>query len=176
MTEAEVTPEKEANELRFMPDEEKFHAEIAINPLDIDDAMLKNASLFAYYGHQAAKAEFQYDAMKTRQQKLEAILDSVYREEIAVAGKKVTEGSVDAAIKSDARWVKLNDKLAQARLIMNMGRVNKEAFMQRAELLRSIGATMRQERQGELRVMAIEGAGEINNSKREAAIAIAGAK
>lgn len=159
--------------LKFMPEEDKFREEIAINPLDVTGAMMTNAAMFAHYGHMAAKAEHQYDMLKTRMSKLEAILYAQHREELTREKGKATEPMVEAAVKTDSRWLKLNDQVAQAKLIMSMQDVNKRAFMQRGEFLRSIGADLREERRGDIRTMAAEGKEAELSSSKERALKIA---
>lgn len=142
--------------LNFMPDEDTFRGEIAVDPHDITGAMMTNAALFSHYGHMAAKAEHQHDQLKTRMAKLEAILYAQHREALSETKAKPSEAMVDAAVKSDPRWLKLSDQVGQAKLIMAMQDVNKRAFLQRGEFLRSIGADQRQERQGEIRTFAAD--------------------
>jgi len=159
--------------LKFMPDEDKFREEIAINANDVTGAMMTNAAMFAHYGNMAAKAEFQYDQLKTRMAKLEAILYAQHRERLSAEKGKPSEAMVDAAIKGDSRWLKLNDQLAQAKLIMSMQDVNKRAFLQRGEFLRSIGADLREERRGDIRTMAVEGKETALESSKNRALEIA---
>jgi hypothetical protein len=155
--------------LKFMPDEDKFREEVSIDPNDITGAMMTNAAMFAHYGHMAAKAEHQYDQLKTRMSKLEAILYAQHREALQAEKGKPSEAMVDAAVKGDPRWLKLNDQLAQAKLVMAMQDVNKRAFLQRGEFLRSIGADLREERRGDIRTMAVESKeSELDASKKRA--------
>lgn len=160
--------------LKFMPDEDMFREEVSINANDITGAMMTNAALFAHYGHMAAKAEHQYEQLKTRMSKLEAVLYAQHREALAEGGKKVTEAQIDAAVKTDSRWLKLNDQVSQAKLIASMQDVNKRAFLQRGEFLRSIGADLREERRGEIRTMATEGKESELADARQRALKIAG--
>lgn len=155
--------------LKFMPNEDSFREEIAINANDITGAMMTNAAMYAHYGSMAAKAEHQYDQLKTRMAKLEAILYATHRENLAKEKGKPSEAMVDAAVKTDPRWLKLSDQVAQAKLIMSMQDVNKRAFQQRGEFLRSIGADLREERRGDVRTMAVEGKeAELDDAKARA--------
>lgn len=137
----------------------------AINPLDIQNAYLNHAGLFAHYARLKMKAGRQYDRAKQAFELLESKLDHLWRLQLSQEAKedktkaKVTEGAITAAVKNDPRWWKAQQAVIDAKSIFDFCKDTLEALSQKRDMLVQFGADQRQERQGQMRVMDIMGGG-----------------
>lgn len=160
---SEEAPKKPG--LKFVVEEAEFSKDVAINPADLTAAQMSQASLYAHYAGLAAKAQYQHDQLKTRLEKVEAILDGEYRQKFNDEGKKITEKSIEAAVKMDERWEKLNSLVNQAKMIAGINKGNAEAFSQRKDMVMQMGAMARQEMIGEVRTMGLSREDVLSRSK-----------
>jgi hypothetical protein len=127
-----------------------FQKDIAINPLDVDNAFLSQASLFAHYSNQAAKAGQQMDNMKLKMDVVEAELNKFHRDEFTASGVKITEQMLVNAVTTDPRFIRVRKLYNEAKCIYEMLKGSESAFRQRKDMLIQIGAASREERKGEL--------------------------
>lgn len=145
----------ETSTLKRFIDPEQLKADVAINPTDLDTAMIQHASLYVHYATNTVAARRQFDRIKNALEILEAQLDAEYRESLAAEGKKVTETMITNSIKSDKRYVSAITKQIEAQSIWRLCEVSENAFIQRKDLILEIARDRRKEREGQLRVLEI---------------------
>jgi hypothetical protein len=134
----------------------QLKTDIGINPVDLNAAFMDQASLLVHYGTLAAQASRQVDDMKML---LEAAESTVYRKErdaAATAGTKVTEKMLEMAVAVHPKIVQIKRALNEAKQIESIAKVAVEGFKHRRDMLVGLGASEREERKGELRIMSAE--------------------
>lgn len=130
----------------------KMKEDLAFTDADLSDGFMNQAALFAHYAHRAHQAALQVDRFKHTVEILEARLDRAIRDEAAEAGRKVTEKAIEAAIKCDDRHINAVKRLNEAKMIAGLCKDAAEAFRHRRDMLIQMGADIRQEKSGELRM------------------------
>jgi hypothetical protein len=133
-------------------DVEKLTQDTAINPNDIDDAMCKQASLYAFYAEQARKARRQYERMKSLFEILESKLDNEHRTRLKEESAKTTEQQISTAVKNDPRWWAMQQQLIEARGVYDLASDAREAFSQRRDMIIQVASDRREERKGAMRM------------------------
>lgn len=126
---------------------------VSINAADLDSAIIEHSALVARFGAQAVQAREQYDRVKAVAEVMESKLFLHHRQELLKAGK-ATEAVIEATVKSDPRWVKIQHKVIQARAQHDLATNAVEALKQRHGMLIQLGALNRMEREGEIRMGA----------------------
>lgn len=127
-----------------------FKEDISINMADLDNAFITQASLFAHYGTQAAKASEQMDNLKLVLDVKEAQLNTLHRDLLFKAFGKVTETMIANAVMTDPRYIKARKMYNESKGVVEMLKASTEAFRQRRDMLVQVGAMTREERKGEL--------------------------
>lgn len=122
--------------------------DLSFSPNTIDDAMMTQASLFAHYATQAAKAQLQADRLKSQVELIEALIDKEIRDEAADSGRKITEALVEKTIRLDSRYQDAVSNYNEAKMVATMTKSVTEAFTQRRDMLVQIGKDLREERSG----------------------------
>lgn len=149
-----------ASPLNYVVDAHAFRGETAINDTNLDDAMIKQASLRAYYNTLAAQAEAQANRMKARFDVIEAKLNHDHRrilvEEESAGGAKATEKSVDNAVKLDPRWLKAKNTLIEAEAIASINKGLAISLADRRDMLIQLGSDRREEGKGQVRILAAQ--------------------
>jgi len=133
-----------------------FKEDIAINPVDINNAFFSQAALFAHYSTQHAKANEQVENIKLRLDVEEARLFAEHRNNQLAGGEKATEKVIMAAVTTDPRYIRLRKAYNEARAIAEMLKGASGAFVHRRDMLVQIGAANREELKGEIRIKQIE--------------------
>lgn len=151
--------EERSSGLMTYIDEKKLKAEISIDVVNLDSAMMTHAGLELHYASQSANARAQYERVKGMVEILEAKLDAEIRErlteEAATAGSKKspTEASIKAAILVDRRYVSARSRLIEAQHIWKLCEAAENSFHSRKDMILEIARDRRKERDGELRVL-----------------------
>lgn len=140
------------------PDLDQFMKDCRNDPTDMEDAWINHHGRYAYYGTLAAKSNFQHNQFKDKLEKLEALLDAKYRTQILREGGKPTEKAIEALIKTDKNWSKMATLVNTARMYADIHKTNLTALEHRKDMLMQMGAQMRKEMEGQLR-MTVAGAG-----------------
>jgi hypothetical protein len=165
------------NEVKKFVDAEKIALDVTFSDLDLTGAMMKQASLFAYYAAQSARANHQVQKFKLLLDVQESKLDKEIREAaLEDGGKKITEAMIEKEIKRDARYVKARMNLLEAQQIADLAKDTLEALKQRRDMLVQIGVTMREERKGELYLKGKDAGDANSQALRERALEIASGK
>jgi hypothetical protein len=121
---------------------------------DISKAMAEQPALFAFYGVLAEEAEAKAKKLKYQIHCKEEDLDKHFRERAIKHEERLTEQALKNRINRHSDMRTLYEQYLTAKRTAGLLVVLKEAFRQRAEILRSIGANKRIEvEQGELQTL-----------------------
>lgn len=147
---AEPAPSQQAKKPKVLAfiNQTALKEDLAFSPNTIDDAMMTQASLFAHYATQAAKAQLQADRLKSQVELVEAMIDKEIRDEANDLSKKITEALVEKSIRLDARYQEAVNNYNEAKMVATMTKSVTEAFTQRRDMLVQIGKDLREERGG----------------------------
>jgi hypothetical protein len=145
-----------AAELDFYIDVDEFRRDTAISEVNLDDQMMKQAGLRAYYGAQAARAEAQAGRVKARFEVVEATLYNHHRKELNKSAEKVTEKAIENAVKLDPRWIKAKNTVIEAESIASINKSLVFSLQDRRDMIIQLGADRRDEMKGAARVMAAQ--------------------
>lgn len=154
-TAASSAPEegfKPESDLRTFLDADKLRADLEFTETNISNAMTRQAALFAHYSTLAHQAQFQADRADQQVDLVEAQLDQRYRDAFASAGTKVTENMIKASIIKDEKYQKALLRKHEAKAIAEMVKSAADSFRHRRDMLIQVGADLRQQAQGGVRV------------------------
>lgn len=145
-----------------------FKEDVSINMADLDGAFMTQASLFAHYGMQAAKAAEQMDNLKLLLDVTEAKLSVEHRDDLMSTPGKVTEAMIASAVMTDPRYIRVRKGYNESKGVLEMLKASTEAFRQRRDMLIQLGTNAREERKGEIFIKSKEAEEErqINRNKR----------
>lgn len=146
-------------------DKEQVRRDLTYSDTNINDGMMRQASLFAYYGELLAEASHQVDVVDLLVKNTEAAVYKKEREVAAAAGEKLTEVQLEKMITRNERVIAMKKALIEAKRVEAAAKTTLEAFRHRRDMLVQQSSTMRTERQGELRLNEISA----NHSVRDAA-------
>lgn len=159
MTEANTSAGLAA--LKFQVDPNQLRLDLHIDMTNLDEAMMRQASLYSHYASNSVNARHQYEKMKRMLEILEADLDKNYRHTLKDANPKTTEPEIAAAIKGDPKWRKVSGLVLDAQHIYQLAQVAERAIDQRRELLIQIAKDAAREQAGQVRVVANRNAKEL---------------
>jgi hypothetical protein len=162
--------------LKVFVDVAQLKRDLAVNPNDLDDAVISQAPMFVHYAEQAAYARRQYEKAKLAADILESQLDSAWRKKLAEDGGKVTEKMVENAVKADPRYASAQNQIIEARALFDIANDAREAYTQRKDMIVQISVDRRREREGQLRIIAAKEGENAVQSGREAALAAEAAR
>lgn len=170
---APASPTQAANPLylRDFVNADQLRRDVHFNVNDLDDAICSHAGLYVHYADLARQARRQHERMKVTAEVMESRLRAVHREAFVAAGVKATVDQIDVAVKTDPRWYAAQQKLIDARAIMDLAVDAREAFQQRKDMLIQVSVDRRREREGELRIGNGQPAAQRNQDAREGVLA-----
>lgn len=134
-------------------DPDQIKRDIAINPTDLDSALIEHPGLQLHYALKTADARRAYERLKSGVEILEAQLDSKYREELFDGGKKPTEAAIRNAVVGDPKYAAAQAKLIDAQHLWKMCEAVESSFHSRKDILLEVARDRRKEKEGALRVM-----------------------
>lgn len=152
--EADKPAEKKAVGVVYYIDPDRLKADVSINILDLDGALMTHASNFVHYAVQASNARRQFERMKAAFEIHESKLDNKWRTVLKEENPKTTEAQIRAAVVGDPTWSAANSRLIEARTIYELAQDAKEAFVMRRDTLLQLAKDAREERKGDMRVQA----------------------
>lgn len=118
--------------------------DLAINELELSEAMVKQPSLYAYYAQVYANKMLEAANAKTQLGVLEKqIYDELKKEE--EAGKKLTDKDKEKRLKGDARYFSAKSKLDNAESVEELMRNLLEALRQKRDMLVQLSLRQREE-------------------------------
>lgn len=142
--------------IRTFLDKEELKADISFTENNLDEAMIQQAGLSAYYGEKAAKAQQQASLLKVNLKAVEARAFAEIRSSHIAAKEKYTDSLLKAEVASDPRVVHAEKALAAAMYQADVGRTAVEAFRQRRDMIVQVAKGRHEELRGELRTVAKE--------------------
>ena len=145
---------KKASPLDYYVDATKFNEDTRVSEVNLDQCMIEQNSLRAYYGVMAANAEAQANRIKARFEVIEATLYEFHRKAFASAGEKATVQMVDSAVKVDPRWLKGKNVLIEAESVAMVNKALVESLKDRRDMIIQLGADRRDEFKGSARILA----------------------
>lgn len=140
---------------KFFVDVGQFRRDIAVGETNMDQAMMQQAGLRAFYGAQAAYAEGHANTLKAKFEILEAKLYDEHEKLLVAEGKKATVVQIEAAVKRDPRWFAGKSKVIEAEAIANVNKSLTFALADRRDMLIQLGSDRREEFKGQLRINAV---------------------
>lgn len=140
--------------LKYFVDVREFNKETKLTEATLDNCMIEQSGLRAWYGAQAANAEAQHDRLKAKFDVLEASLYDHHRKELAASGEKTTEKMVENAVKLDPRWLKGKNAVIESETIANINKALVGSLADRRDMMIQLGADRREEYKGAARVLA----------------------
>lgn len=146
-----------AGNLRHYIDVEQFRDDTRVSEANLDQCMIEQNGMRAYYGAQAANAEAQAARVKAKFEVVEATLYDHHRKELAKMGEKTTEKMVENAVKLDPRWLKAKNMVIEAETIAAINKGLVESIKDRRDMIIQLGADRRDEYKGAARVLAEQG-------------------
>lgn len=150
---AAATKKKAKASLDYYIDVDKFKSEMQVTETNLDNCMMQQASLRAFHGAQAARAEAQASSIKARFEVKEAQLYHNHRTALVGAGEKVTEKAVENAVKMDPKWIAMKIMVIEAESIAAVAKSCVNSLSDRRDMIIQLGADRRDESKGQARVM-----------------------
>lgn len=143
--------------LQHYVDVDRFRDDTRVTEANLDQCMIEQSGLRAYYGATAARAEAQAARVKAKFEVVEATLYDHHRKELAKMGEKTTEKMVENAVKLDPRWIKAKNMVIEAETIATINKSLVESLKDRRDMIIQLGADRRDEYKGAARVLAEQG-------------------
>lgn len=143
--------------LQHYIDVDQFRTDTRVSEANLDQCMIEQNGLRAWYGAVAARAEAQAARVKAKFEVVEATLYDHHRKELAKGGEKTTEKMVENAVKLDPRWLKAKNMVIEAETIASINKGLVESIKDRRDMIIQLGADRRDEYKGAARVLAEQG-------------------
>lgn len=131
---------------------EQVRNDVAFNELTIQEDYMKQAALVAYYSTIAHRAAERLEKAKAKLDLVEALVDNELRMEAVNSGEKITEALVAKRIKLDGRYQAAQTKVIEARTLAGVTKDAMEALRHKRDMLIQVGADIREEMKGGLRM------------------------
>ena len=149
-----MTSEKaKMTSLRHYIDPAKFKEDTRVTEATLDQCMIEQNGLRAYYGTLAAQAEAQASRFEARFKVIEAQLYQKTRETIAASGEKATEKLVENMVLTNPLWLKGKNAVIEAQAIADINKQAVESLKDRRDMIIQLGADRRDEYKGAARVL-----------------------
>lgn len=152
----ETSEKASGQKLSFYVDIQAFNRDTKLTEATLDNAMMEQSGLRAFYGSQAAQAEAQHARLKVRFEVLEAKLYDEHRKTLAAGTEKVTEKMVENAVKLDPRWLKGKNTVIEADTIASINKSLVISLSDRKDMMVQLGADRREEFKGGVRILAAQ--------------------
>jgi hypothetical protein len=136
--------------------------DLDIKTTQINEMLIGQPSMFAWYGVLAALAKSKANKKYSQLKQLQASKYLYYRDQLG----KATEATVDAAIKSDEAYIKLESEYQQSEYEAQVLLIAREAFEQRKDMLISLSSNMRAEMDDDLAILKDKVRDKIANARR----------
>jgi hypothetical protein len=137
---------------KFVPTS-KMQRDADIRGLDLNEALISQAGLAAFYGSQAARAYRQAAMLKLNVDAVIAKVDAEIRQAALSESAKITEKAIEAKIDADNRVLTARKALIIAQQIEKELEAMCFAMAQRRDSLDQLGANIRQELKGTQRIL-----------------------
>lgn len=107
----------------------------SINPANMDDELLRMASLYSRFGLLAAKARAQRDSAKSNLELVEAKLDKALRDRFVEKGEKVTENKIRSELVLQTAYIAANKELIEANSVLSVAETSLMALQMKRDML-----------------------------------------
>lgn len=134
-------------------DATQLKEDMAYSLADLTSAMASQASLFVYYGTLHAKAAKQLDDLEMLLEIAESKVYRTLRDAAIAAGEKPSVAHLEKEVQAHKKVVEFKRAVNEAKQIEAVAKTAVEAMKQRRDMLIQHGASEREDRKGELRVM-----------------------
>jgi len=124
----------------------KYQKEIRISKETIDEDLMKQAGLYAFYAVMAELAEEAYDEAKLELELLEATVDEHIRADLLKEGQKVTDKKLEKLVAINKGRIESVKNKIQARKNRGILKALARSFEQRKEAVIALGHSCRQEK------------------------------
>lgn len=132
----------------------QLQKDLAFSEHNLDDAFMSQSGMFAHYSGVAHRAARRYDQIAQQVKLVEARLDQEIRQQAADDGEKITEAAIKNRLLLDPRHRKITERMHDAKAVAGMTKDACESFKQRRDMLIQMGANVREEQKGEMRMKA----------------------
>lgn len=156
--------------VRWLVDPKEIMDATKLNPADLSNEMTVQASTFAYYSTQLAKAERQVDRFKMRRDLAYAKCDRNIRDSAAEEGTKLTEKQIEQQVNRSRAYVSACDQYSESKEVAAVIKGCVDSLRHKRDMLIQMGLMQREEMKGELSIRAQEDA--VNRVKNKAARAM----
>lgn len=147
---------KKPIEVKSLVDADQMRKDVSINPSDLSNAMMEQASLRLHYGIQAARAQKQVDDLKMLLEiKTSQVAKAMRDAPLEEGKKKPSEAQLDKDVALHSDVIRISRALNEAKMILALAKAGDTSFEDRKDMLIQMGARDRAELQGELRMAAI---------------------
>lgn len=120
--------------------------ELSITRDNIDIQMMQQPAKFAWYATLYAYAKGKYATQERYLKVLRAKLYRKYKKEGIKGYAKITDGLIYATIDTNKKYQASEKELLDTKLQVDLLKAAVDAFIQRKELMQSIGSNLREER------------------------------
>ncbi|MEN2500991.1 MAG: hypothetical protein MHMPM18_005140 [Marteilia pararefringens] len=140
---------------RFI-DPYQLKKDVSFSENNLDDAMSQQASLYAYYASQSAKAQLQCDRAKHSMEIAEAKIYHEYRGKHT--GEKTTESYLSKLVMIDKRYIAAVKRYNDAKMIATLCKEATESLRHRRDVLTQVSKHKLEQNKGELFLKGRDGA------------------
>lgn len=144
---------KPTGPLETFIDADQLQRDLHFTESSITVGMTRQASLFAHYSTLAAQAKYQADRCKQQVELVYANLDQQLRDDLTTSGTKFTEKVIEAMIQKDSTYQSAQSRAFEAKAVASMVETAADSFRHRKDMLIQVGADLRQQRDGEMRML-----------------------
>lgn len=132
---------------------EQLREDVNFTEAEIDQAMLEQASLMAYYGDLESRAQYQVDRFKQLLEVREAQKAKQIRDEAAQEGRKITEKLLEQEVAMSPVVIKHRKALNEAKQVYEMMRIALDALRQKKDMVIQFGVRHRMEMEQQGRIL-----------------------
>jgi hypothetical protein len=130
----------------------QLQKDLAFSENNLDDAFMSQPGFFAHYSGVSHRAARRHDQLSQQEKLVYAKIDNEVRQKAFEDGEKVTEPVVKNRILLDSRHRKITERMLDAKAVAGMTKDACESFKQRRDMLIQVGANVREEFKGDLRM------------------------
>jgi hypothetical protein len=132
---------------------EVFQEDLEIDGHNLNNAFMRQASLFAYYAAMHVQAMRKEMRSKLLLEIEEAKVAKSVRDKMIAEGAKTTEKQIEQEVSRTPSYIKAVNTYNEAKANTALAASTVEAFRQRRDMLIQLGANQREELKGETRVV-----------------------
>jgi len=132
------------------PDTDQIADDVGFSEATLDDNMIRQPSLVAYYGHLVSEMQFDMDTLKQKLDIAESRAGQSLRDEAAEDGRKITESQINSTIPTVSSVVKARIAYNRAKADFEGLRIILEALRHKKDMMVQIGVNRRSEMESKI--------------------------